>query len=116
MLLLAVTCRLPNNISVGSIVRLALFELAVNVRISPLGSVNAVLRNRLAMFVWLSLIVVGLLIGVATAFVGLIVIIPVIGYGAWHGYLETIDASEFPRHEVGITSVPRTENRVEPTL
>jgi uncharacterized membrane protein len=79
-------------------------------------SVNAVLRNKLAMIVWLSLIVVGLLIGVATAFVGLIVIIPVIGYGAWHGYLETIDASEFPRHEVGITSVPRTENRVEPTL
>jgi uncharacterized membrane protein len=43
-----------------------------------------------------------------TAFVGLIVIIPVIGYAAWHGYLETIDADEFPRHDVGITSVPRS--------
>jgi hypothetical protein len=31
----------------------------------------------------------------------------VIGYGAWHGYLETIDASAFPRHTVGITSTPR---------
>ena len=41
------------------------------------------------------------------AFVGLIVIIPVIGYAAWHGYLETIDADDFPRHELGITSVPR---------
>ena len=72
-------------------------------------SVNAVLRNKRAMIVWLTIVVVSLLIGVATAFVGLIVIVPVIGYAAWHGYLETIDAEEFPRHEVGITSVPRTD-------
>jgi uncharacterized membrane protein len=70
-------------------------------------SINAVLRNRFAMVVWLCLIVAGLLIGVVTAFVGLIVIIPLIGFAAWHGYLETIDASAFPRHTVGITSVPR---------
>jgi len=76
-------------------------------------SVNAVLRNKRAMVVWLSLIVVSLLIGVATAFVGLIVIVPVIGYAAWHGYLETIDADAFPRHEVGITSVPRAESSRE---
>ncbi len=72
-------------------------------------SINAVLRNKRAMVVWLSLIMLGLVIGVATLFVGLIVIIPLIGYAAWHGYLETIDADEFPRHEVGITSTPRTE-------
>ena len=72
-------------------------------------SVNAVLRNKLAMLVWLTLIVLGLLIGVATAFVGLIVIVPVIGYAAWHSYIETIDADRFPRHEVGITSVPRSD-------
>ena len=70
-------------------------------------SVNAVLRNKRAMIVWLTIVVFSLLVGVATAFVGLIVIVPVIGYAAWHGYLETIDAGEFPRHEVGITSVPR---------
>jgi uncharacterized membrane protein len=70
-------------------------------------SINAVLRNKLAMLVWLALIILGLAIGLFTAFVGLIVVLPVIGYGAWHGYLETIDASDFPRHSVGITSVPR---------
>jgi uncharacterized membrane protein len=70
-------------------------------------SINAVLRNKGAMLVWLTIIVVALLLGVVTAFVGLIVIVPVIGYAAWHGYLETIDASEFPRHEVGITAEPR---------
>ena len=70
-------------------------------------SINAVLRNRFAAMVWLFLIVVGLAIGVATAFVGLAVILPVIGHAVWHGYLETIDASEFPRHNQGITSTPR---------
>lgn len=70
-------------------------------------SVNAVLRNKRAMMVWLAIIVTSLLIGVATAFVGLIAIIPVIGYAAWHGYLETIDADEFPRHAAGITATSR---------
>jgi uncharacterized membrane protein len=70
-------------------------------------SVNAVLRNRLVMAVWLALIVVGLLIGFATLFIGLAVILPVIGHAAWHGYLEAIDASGFPRHESGVTASPR---------
>jgi len=76
-------------------------------------SVNAVLRNKGAMLVWLTIIVASLLLGVATAFVGLIVIIPIIGYAAWHGYLETIDADDFPRHEVGITSVPRSNSSAQ---
>jgi uncharacterized membrane protein len=71
-------------------------------------SINAVLRNKGAMFVWLALIVAGLLIGLVTAFTGLVVIIPLIGYAAWHGYLETIDADAFPRHEIGITATPRS--------
>lgn len=70
-------------------------------------SINAVLRNKFAMMVWLAVIVAGVLLGVATGFVGLVVILPVIGHAAWHGYLETIDASEFPRHEVGVTATPR---------
>jgi len=70
-------------------------------------SVNAVLRNKRAMVVWLTIIITSLLVGVATAFVGLVVIVPVIGYAAWHGYLETIDADAFPRHQVGITATPR---------
>jgi uncharacterized membrane protein len=70
-------------------------------------SVNAVLRNRLVMALWLTLIVVGLLIGFATVFIGLAVILPVIGHAAWHGYLEAIDASGFPRHESGVTATAR---------
>lgn len=69
-------------------------------------SINAVLRNRLVMVVWLGLIVVGLLLGFATLFIGLAVILPVIGHAAWHGYLEAIDASGFPHHESGVTAEP----------
>ncbi|MBT8079333.1 MAG: DUF2189 domain-containing protein [Gammaproteobacteria bacterium] len=71
-------------------------------------SVNAVLRNKYAMLLWLTIIVLGLVVGMLTAFLGLIVILPVIGYGAWHGYLETIDADAFPRHAAGITATPRS--------
>ena len=73
-------------------------------------SVNAVLRNKRAMLIWLTIIIASLTLGLMTAFVGLMVIVPVIGYAAWHGYLETIDAEEFPRHDVGITSVPRNNS------
>lgn len=72
-------------------------------------SINAVLRNKLAMIVWLTLVVVLLVLGVLTAFLGLVAIVPIIGYAAWHGYLETIDAEEFPRHSEGITATPRPD-------
>ena len=77
-------------------------------------SINAVLRNKPAMLVWLTLIVAGLVVGLLTAFIGLIVILPVIGFAAWHGYLETIDASDFPRHTIGITAVPRSPAHTGP--
>lgn len=73
-------------------------------------SINAVLRNKLAMMIWLSIIVLVLLVGTATAFVGLAVLLPVVGHAVWHGYLETIDASGFPRHDVGITAQPRKQD------
>lgn len=75
-------------------------------------SINAVLRNKPAMLVWVLCIVGLLAVGAATAFIGFVVVIPVLGYATWHGYLETIDASEFPRHAEGVTSRPRPD-RVE---
>jgi uncharacterized membrane protein len=70
-------------------------------------SINAVLRNKAAMVVWAGLIVLGVGLGFATGFAGLLVTIPVLGYATWHGYLETIDASAFPRHVRGVASTPR---------
>ena len=59
-------------------------------------SIHAVLRNKYAMFVWALIIVMGVLIGFATAMLGLAIIIPVIGHATWHGYRATIDASAYP--------------------
>jgi uncharacterized membrane protein len=81
-----------------------------------LTSVNAVLHNKLAMLVWVFLILLGFLIGVATAGFGLVFFLPAVGHGVWHGYLDTIDASQFPRHEVGITAIPRLDNEPPPPI
>ena len=61
-------------------------------------SVNAVLRNKPAMVVWVALIVVLTAVGFATALLGLVVTIPLLGYATWHGYRETIDASAWPEN------------------
>jgi uncharacterized membrane protein len=59
-------------------------------------SINAVLRNKAAMAIWIALIVTAIAIGFATAFVGLAVTMPVIGHATWHAYREAIDASAWP--------------------
>jgi len=62
-------------------------------------SVNAVLRNKAAMAVWLAIIVISVAIGFATAFVGLIFLFPLLGHATWHSYREMIDASAWPVQE-----------------
>ena len=62
-------------------------------------SVNAVLLNKRVMLVWAGLILLCLLIGFATAFIGLLVLLPLIGHATWHAYQETIDASAWPKHD-----------------
>lgn len=49
-------------------------------------SYRAVTRNIGAMAVWAACIVALTAIGVATAFVGLILLFPVLGYATWHSY------------------------------
>ncbi len=59
-------------------------------------SVNAVLRNKAAMAMWVMLIVALTAVGFATALIGLAVTIPLLGHATWHGYRETVDASAWP--------------------
>ena len=63
-------------------------------------SVNAVLRNKPAMLLWAVLIVVSTLVGFLTLFLGLAIIMPVIGHASWHAYRETIDARQWPRKKI----------------
>ncbi len=62
-------------------------------------SVNAVLRNKLTMLVWASIIVSFVAVGFLTFFIGFIVLLPLIGHATWHAYRETIDASDWPEND-----------------
>lgn len=61
-------------------------------------SINTVLRNKPAMLVWILLILAAVAVGFATAFIGLIVTMPLIGHATWHAYREAVDASAWPRN------------------
>lgn len=73
-----------------------MMDRKVDVVTAMITSINAVLRNKGAMAVWATLIVGLTLAGFATAFVGLAVIMPLIGHATWHGYRETIRSDVFP--------------------
>lgn len=66
---------------------------------AAVSSVNAVLRNKSAMLLWAAIIVLLTLLGFATAFLGLAVIMPWLAYATWHGYRQTLDASAWPTLE-----------------
>ena len=63
-----------------------------------LTSVHAVLQNKGPMAVWAAIIVASTVIGFATAFLGIAVLMPVIGYATWHGYRATIVADAWPEN------------------
>jgi len=76
-----------------------IMDRRVDMVTAVVSSINAVLRNKKVMIIW-ALYIAGLvLISFASALIGFIVFLPLLGHGAWHAYLETIDASEWPRHE-----------------
>jgi len=60
------------------------------------SSVNAVLRNKPAMLVWISIIVMMTAIGFLTCGLGLMVVIPLLGYASYHAYVDTINARAWP--------------------
>jgi uncharacterized membrane protein len=61
-------------------------------------SFNAVLRNKATMLLWALLIVAVVGLGMATAFIGLAIAMPLVGHATWHAYQDTIDSSAWPKH------------------
>lgn len=54
-------------------------------------SVRAVLLNLRTMVWWGALIVLLTLIGFSTLLVGLIILMPLIGYATWHAYRDLVE-------------------------
>lgn len=62
----------------------------INAPTAIMTSLNAVWRNKSVIALW-ALLIIGLMaIGFATALIGLIFVVPLIGYATWHAYRETI--------------------------
>ena len=74
-----------------------IMDRKVDVVTAIVTSINAVLRNKLAMLVWATLIAGLIGIGFLTAMIGLIIILPLLGHATWHAYQDTIDASAWPK-------------------
>jgi uncharacterized membrane protein len=71
--------------------------------ISVLGAVltswRAVLANPALMATWAALILVSTLLGMLTAMVGLVVVVPLLGHASWHAYVDLVDASDLPERK-----------------
>ncbi len=62
-----------------------------------ISSVNAVLRNKGTMALWALIIVVLTVLGFATAFIGLGIVMPWLAYASWHAYRDTLRPEAWPK-------------------
>ncbi len=68
----------------------------VTLRSAILTSVRAVGENPLALALWATLIMLATAVSIATAMVGFIVTVPVLGHATWHAYRDLVDTSAVP--------------------
>ncbi|MCZ8252849.1 MAG: DUF2189 domain-containing protein [Hylemonella sp.] len=73
-----------------------LLDRRVSVLQAVITSWEAVLRNPGPLALWAALIMGLTLLGLLTALLGLIVVMPVLGHASWHAYRELVDASAWP--------------------
>ena len=72
-----------------------LLDRRVSVLQSVLTSWKAVLINPLPLGLWAFLILCLSLTGMALAFVGLVLVIPLLGHASWHAYRALVDPQDF---------------------
>jgi len=76
-----------------------LMERKVDLATAVLTSVNAVWTNKGPMLLWGCIITFTVLIGFVTGFVGFIILMPLIGYATWHGYIDAIETKRERKFE-----------------
>ena len=64
-----------------------------------LTSVHAVRKNKLALMTWASTIVLSVFVCLLTAYVSMVVVMPVLGYATWHAYKQTIKPDLWPKNK-----------------
>ncbi|MEW8509074.1 MAG: DUF2189 domain-containing protein [Candidatus Thiodiazotropha sp.] len=76
------------SLSVVSIPMLA--DRKVDVLTAALTSLRAVRKNPGVMFRWAFIIALLTVVGMFTAFIGLLIIMPLLGHSSWHAYRQTV--------------------------
>ena len=90
-------------LTIGVISFPMLVDRDVGAAVALKTSIEAVVENPVTMAIWGLIVAALLVIGSVPAFLGLTVVLPVLGHATWHLYRRTVDAEGNPRPEV----VPR---------
>ena len=67
-----------------------MMERRVDIMTAVVSSINAVKENIAAMIVWAGSIVMLVALGFATGATGFVVLMPLLSYASWHGYIAII--------------------------
>jgi uncharacterized membrane protein len=77
-----------------------LVDRDVGAAVALLTSIQAVLKNPLPMAAWGLIVAALLLLGSLPLFLGLTVVLPVLGHATWHLYRKVVDAEFSPRPQI----------------
>jgi len=80
-----------------------LLDRNVGVAVAIITSIKAILRNPVAMALWGLLVAAALLLGSLPFFIGLAVVMPVLGHSTWHLYRKLVGPPEFKLMRSGAT-------------
>jgi uncharacterized membrane protein len=76
-----------------------LLDRRVTLLQAVLTSWHTVLHNPLPMAFWAALIMSFTLLGLGSALLGLIAVVPMLGHASWHAYRDLVDASGLPARD-----------------
>lgn len=76
-----------------------LLDRQVTLLQAVLTSWRTVLNNPLPMAFWAALIMGFTLLGLGSAMLGLVAVVPMLGHASWHAYRDLVDASPFPERD-----------------
>jgi len=76
-----------------------LLDRRASLRQAILTSWQAVLANPVPMALWAALILGFTLLGLGSLLLGMIAVMPMLGYASWHAYRDLVDASSLPLRE-----------------
>ncbi|MEZ5852763.1 MAG: DUF2189 domain-containing protein [Hyphomicrobiaceae bacterium] len=74
-----------------------LLDRNVGFAVAVLTSLRVVVRNPLTMLAWFAFVAGALLLGSAPFFVGLAVVLPILGHSTWHLYRKAVEPDSGPR-------------------